>query len=398
MTLLSACGGSAEPRPSGLVTSSDPVLAAAAEELVPDLAARAGLELSAPVRLERRSREQLVGYLTAKLDEELPPELADQMVRSYALLGLVPPDLDLRALLLAVYTEQVAGFYDPDSTALFVLDDQAAESLESVLIHELVHAIQDQAADLDSLTDPVRGNDRQTAAQAAIEGHATLVMMEYLMERMQGSPVDLSTLDGFGAELRAALGTVRSQFPALGSAPRVIQESLLFPYIEGAGLVQSLWSSVEERVAPFGDHLPASTEQVLHPEKLLEAPRDPPREVELDLGGARIVHEDVLGALESRIMLEELSGSPAPSGPLGWLGDRYALVEAEEGDALVWVVAFDDPQARDAFAAGLRPHIGGLPLPATLEDSDLSGAPALTLRVGDPGAVVASLTPEAGSP
>src|SRR5690606_16011354 len=144
---LGACGGDAQ-EPAVRVTSSDPELRAMAERLLPDLARRAGLELQEPVRLERRSRAQLESYLRAKLDEELPPERAAATVEAYAMLGLVPADLELRDLLLDLYTEQVAGFYEPDSTALFVLDDQPREALESLLLHELVHAVQDQSADL----------------------------------------------------------------------------------------------------------------------------------------------------------------------------------------------------------------------------------------------------------
>ncbi|HSR40654.1 MAG TPA: hypothetical protein VLL48_00745, partial [Longimicrobiales bacterium] len=136
--VLAACGGS--PPDTTLVVSDDPELAEMARELLPDLARRSGLQLREPVRLARRSREDLVRYLEVKLDEELPPERARWMTESYALLGLVPDTLELRGILLDVYTEQVAGFYDPDSTALFVMEDQPSESVRTVLVHELVHA------------------------------------------------------------------------------------------------------------------------------------------------------------------------------------------------------------------------------------------------------------------
>ena len=68
-----------------------------------------------------------------------------------------------------LYTEQVAGFYEPDSTALFVLDDQDEVALKGLLLHELVHAVQDQTVDLDALTDPDLGADRAAAAQSAID-------------------------------------------------------------------------------------------------------------------------------------------------------------------------------------------------------------------------------------
>ena len=233
---MSAAAVAAQQGSEPMVISSDPELAALAESLLPDLAERAGLALRAPVRLERRSRERLVEYLQVKLDEELPVEEARAAVDAYALLGLVPADLDLRAVLLGLYTEQIAGFYEPDSTALFVMDDQAQSDLEGLLVHELVHAIQDQNADLSALTGPEVGSDRATAAQAAIEGHATLVMMEFMAEQMMGVRLDLALLPDLASQLRPAVEAMRSQFPALAEAPRVIQESLLFPVPRGSGI------------------------------------------------------------------------------------------------------------------------------------------------------------------
>ena len=177
-------------------------------------------------------------------------------------MGLVPVDLDLRAVLMSLYTEQIAGFYEPDSTALFVMDDQPEELLEGLLVHELVHAIQDQHIDLDSITDRKLGNDQIIAAQSVIEGQATLVMLEFMTERATGVAVDLGQTSEFSSQIRQLLEETRSQFPVLANSPRVIRESLLFPYLAGVSFVQSLWSQVG-RVAPFGEWLPISTEQVL---------------------------------------------------------------------------------------------------------------------------------------
>jgi hypothetical protein len=388
--LLAAC----EPVqvPDTLVVSSDPELRSLAQQLLPDLARRAGMELHRPVRLERRDRAHLVRYLTAKLDEDLPREEAAQLTRTYALLGLVPADLDLRAILLSVYTEQVAGFYDPDSTALFVLDDQPVSSLATVLVHELVHAVQDQTVDLDSITSRTRGNDRQSAALAAIEGHATLVMLEYMMENMQGRPVDLSRMPGFAQQLRGAqLEGALQQYPALRGAPRIIQEALLFPYVEGAGFVHSAWTSRAGRPAPFGELLPQSTEQVQYPEHLLSA-RDDPRELELSVPGARVLRSDVLGRHEVELLLREHSGD-ANARADGWDGDRLALIETSAGDALVWASVWEDATARDAFLAKLTPLLGHFGRPARLEARTIGGAPGLVLRVGEVGAVEATLRP-----
>ena len=271
---LSAC----EPQASDttFVVSSDPELGARVSELLPDLAVRSGMELVRPIRVERRTREELESYLLFKLDLDLPAEKANYLTRVYSLVGLVDEELDLRELLVAVYKEQVAGFYDPDSTALFVMDDMPADLLETVLIHELVHAVQDQTADLDSLTADERGNDRQAAAQSAIEGHATLIMFEYMAEQMRGEPVDLSALPDLSQALGPTLEAMRTQYPALASAPAIIQEDLLFPYLKGYAFVSALWMEEGGRPPPFGSNLPQSTEQVLDPSRAFGAGLDSP--------------------------------------------------------------------------------------------------------------------------
>lgn len=376
-----ACDGDAQ-QPSSLVVSSDPELAAMASALLPDLARRSGLELREPVRIERRSRAELERYLRHKLDQELPEDEARRSVAAYALLGMVPDTLDLRALLLGLYTEQVAGFYEPDSTALFILDDQPASALRPLLVHELVHAVQDQSVDLAALTDATAGNDRARAAQAAIEGHATLVMLEFLSEQLRGSPVDLAQVEDFAASARPALEGMVGEYPALATAPTVVREALLFPYVEGAGYVQGVWRS-EGRVAPFGPLLPLSTEQILTADRA-----DGPVLLSVQVEGGRIVHEDDLGHLEVGILLETHLGSGWRGSAAGWGGDRYALVEfAGGGMGLALVVAWDDEASRDAFQAGLAPALGGFPAPATLTPLDVGGHPAVLLRVGLPSQV-----------
>lgn len=377
LLVFGACGGTAQQPESELVVSSDATLRKLASELLPDLAARSGLELREPVRLEMRSREELVRYLESKLDEELPEEEARATVEAYALFGLVPDTLDLREVLLALYTEQVAGFYEPDSTTLFVMDDQPEALLEGLLVHELVHAVQDQWVDLGALADPKLGSDRATAAQAAIEGHATLVMLEYMAEQAQGTPVDLGALPNFANLLRSQLEGARDQFPALAAAPPVIQESLLFPYLEGAGYVHGLWAQ-GDRVAPFGEYLPKSTEQILG-----GTADDVPIELAMSVSGADILHEDVLGRLELGVMLDQHLGPGSARFADGWGGDRYVLVEVGTGErGLIWYSVWDDEAARDRFVERFRDALGSLGGVASLEVMEVGGRAATVLRVG----------------
>lgn len=368
--------------PSGMVISGDDELRRLTEALVPLLAERAGLPLLEPVRVERRTRGELLGYVRDRLDQDLPQELANLTTRAYGLFGLVPMDLDLRGLLKEVYEEQVAGFYDPASSTLFVLDDQPPETLEPLLLHELVHALQDQHVDLDALTAVDQGNDRRLAARAAIEGHATLVMLAWMAEQ-GGSAISPEDLPGLAGLLRPDEATLASQYPALSGAPPVFRETLLFPYVEGAAFVQAVWRAREGRPAPFGDHLPLSTEQVF--EWTGEGAPDPPVPVEVPrIPGTRVLLENSLGALESRILVEALGvtrggGGGAP----GWGGDRWALLESEEGvEGLLWVSVWDTVADRDRYADDLARGLGSRTAPARMWRAEIDGRPGILFGVG----------------
>lgn len=381
LALVPSVACSQEPSTSGLVVSSDAALREMAEALVRDVSERSGLSVVEPVRVEWRSEEELVRYLTFKLDEEYTEGELERIRDSYALFGLVPGDLDLSALFLGLYTEQVVGFYDPDSTALYVKSGQDEDAVEMVLVHELVHAVQDQSVDLAGLTDRERGNDRQTAAQAAIEGHATLVMLEYSIEKQQGAQVDLVALPNFAQLMGPSLAQMASASPVLRSAPRIVRESIIFPYVQGTEYVRALWERRAGRPAPFADLLPLSTEQVLEPERAFGPDPDGPVEIHISGGdGAPVTYTNSLGLADARILFAEVGGDARPIP--GWEGDQFALVEGEDGSrGLVWWSIWEDEAARDAFVArgqAVAAALNG----ATLEPDLLAGHPAAVLTVG----------------
>src|SRR5690606_21291501 len=135
----------------------------------------------------------------------------------------------------------VLGYYDPGERTLFVVSGAAVSDLQPVIAHELVHALQDQHTNLDSLIAGERGNDRQTAAHAAMEGHAMLVMFTVLAEQASGRTVDPASLPNPAIELGPAMEAQNSEFPVFRNAPAVIRETLLFPYLRGVDFVHTLW-------------------------------------------------------------------------------------------------------------------------------------------------------------
>jgi Zn-dependent peptidase ImmA (M78 family) len=322
---------------------SDPPIESLTAELVPAVEQAVGLKFNHPPSIAARSREQVKSYLSRKLDTDLPAEEVRGVTLAYRLFGLIPDTLDLRALLLALYTEQVVGYYDPDSSTLYVVQGTDPTQARLVLAHELVHALQGQYLSLDSLLDQPHQNDRKMAAQAVMEGQATLASLTALMPDQ-----DYDSLPEFWQQFRQAVRAQQSNMPVFRSAPLIIREDLIFPYLAGADFVRWFRRSHPDTV-PFGPRLPQSTEQVLHPDRYRDG--DPPVGLAFP-ARADVLYQDGLGEFETRVLLTQLSGneSVGVAGALGWAGDRYAVLSADPGDALVWWTLWDTPEAGQRFA------------------------------------------------
>jgi hypothetical protein len=126
--------------------------------------------------------------------------------------------LDLQQLLMSLYEEQVAGFYEPDSGMLFVLaeSDPNSPELRFVVAHELVHALQHQYLPLDSIMKQRWNNDRLAAAQAVLEGQATLASILMMMPG-QDLLADDTIWELFREQVSAARGRWRSSRRHRGS-------------------------------------------------------------------------------------------------------------------------------------------------------------------------------------
>jgi hypothetical protein len=337
----------------------DPALRAAVDSLMPRLEQISGLKKLKPITMHQQTREQLREYVQQRLREEMPPEELNGLRAAYAALGLVPDTLDLEQLMLDLYTEQVAGYYDPTTDAFYMVEGTPQDLLRPTLAHELVHALQDQHANLDSLISRKRGNDRQTAAQAAIEGHATLVMFAVLAGG--SGDFDPSMLPDMGLQLGPVMEAQNSQFPVFRRAPRIIRETMLFPYIAGASFVQEVWraqaGSADRFAAPLGERLPQSTEQVMNGRTKFLGARDEPSELRFSQPTpGTLVYENTVGQLEMEILLAEHLGQREAAS--GWDGDRYRLVNVGGKPILLWQSVWDDAASADRFAAAYRQIAG----------------------------------------
>lgn len=364
------------------------------DSLLPRLERLSGLQARDSIHFARRSRDSLRAYLVRQLDRDLPPRELAGVRGVYRALGLIPDTLDLRSLLLALYTEQVMGFYDPDTKTLYVMQGVPAGALRPVLAHELVHALQDQHADLDSLIAPSRGNDRQLAAQAALEGQATLVMFRVELEDRLGRRVPVDALPDLAGEIGRAMQSQNARFPVFHGAPAIIRASVLYPYTAGSRFVQALWRR-HPGAAPLDSLLPQSTEQVSHPTSRFLETRDAPTEIRLgpttaaagaDAGGWTVMYENTLGQAELGVALQQHLGEAAARFADGWDGDRFLLLRRGRRQALLWYSVWDDAASADSFAAAYRRVAERRPdRDIRVQRVTLQGRPGVRVVDADPG-------------
>jgi hypothetical protein len=304
-----------------------------------------GLHFKSPPRSALRSREQVRDYLIRKLDEELPSPRMQGLQTAYRLFGLLPDTLQLRSLLLDLYTEQVAGYYDPDSAMLFGVVGADPTQLRLVLAHEMVHALQGQYLPLDSILHETSNNDRLTAAQAVLEGQATIASIDVLAPSQ-----NVSSSPEFWDLYREQVREQQSSMPVFAKAPLIVREALIFPYLAGAEFMH-WWKESGRDSVPYGPRMPVSTEQILFPDRYARGDAPVALAFPPDTG---IVYEDVLGEGEIRVLMSQLAGSSEvrTRGPIGWGGDRYRVYATPAGPALVWYVVWDDPKSADRFLWG----------------------------------------------
>lgn len=315
----------------------DPVASKVANA-IPRLEEATGLKFKTPPKFEARTKDEVRQFLEARFKEDMPDEEITGNERSYKRFGLLPDTLDLRKFMLSLLTEQIVGYYDPSTKVLYIVQGASDDMVAVTVSHELVHALQDQYFNLDSLQKVRRRNDRQIAAQAVVEGQATFEQLASML----GSGTAIANLPGGWDRVREVIRENNSSMPIFSSAPTLIQETLLFPYLSGAEFMRAFKEKYPGK-SPF-DQMPVSSEQVMHDDRFF-LNRDDPTTVTLPAPPGKVIYENDLGEFETRLLLfEHLKDRDAAyRGAAGWDGDRYVLFETggRGGEGLAWVSVWD---------------------------------------------------------
>jgi hypothetical protein len=361
--------GSDESPPEGSEGLTQAGLEQMAVTIRADVEELRGVEFLRDVEVVLTDLEGFQAYVERRIAELQTPEDLRAEEQLAKLLGIVPLEMDLMAATKQLLDEQVGGFYDPSGEAFYLLDRYDGPVAGVFMAHELTHALDDQLYDIDGTLLARDGNaDAQSAYHAVVEGSGTSIQTRWMMAHMNELLVE-------------GLEELQVSTPSLSEAPPFVWKPLLAAYMRGASfLVRSDSVLAGQMQVPTAEDIdvafrqpPASTEQILHPEKYWEEEqRDVPSSVGFELGalpeGWEVLREDTLGELGLSLVtwpLDDRGGldmenseavlhvryTHAPS--MGWGGDRVILLERDGALFLRLATAWDTPEDAEEFASSL---------------------------------------------
>jgi hypothetical protein len=330
-----------------------------------------GLPIKHAVKRKLTSRDEVEEFLRKSMADDKDAERFRRSELVLKKFGLLPRDFEMQKFLIALLREQVAGYYDPKTKYVNLLNWIDPEQQRPVLAHELTHALQDQSFGLKKwmvYEDPadrrnpgaedVQNDEISTARQAVVEGQATAVLVDYMLaptgQSIQTSPLIVEAL-------KAGMLVGSADSVQLHNAPNFIREALTFPYRYGLDFEVALLTKAGKEKAyqgPFKNP-PTSTRQIMEPETYLSGEHIPPMPVpnfkqifknysRFDIGS--------IGEFDVAMLIDQYAGAEAPQKLYtAWRGGYYYAAKAK-GDAsaplgLFYISRWSDSQNAAKFAS-----------------------------------------------
>ena len=330
--------------------------------IISTTSAARGIDLRGSVVAKAVSRETLADVLQQTIRSEWSRADLRDYQDSHRVMGLWPAEVEMESSYIDQVARHITGVYIPIHRIIYVVDEQSNGwrprfgflfderefILESIMAHEVVHALQHQQyPDLVEMRNLFEAQDDvASAVQAALEGDAlyfgTLAMAPgiesaglYPGEEALNYPDESLLLSS--SALDAA------------SAPAIIRKSLIFPYAAGFRLAVAEKHRLLERP-------PISTEQVLHPEKRHESflMIEMRPVIEAFPTDCRALHENSVGELSISILLRDFEAESTPEAWWGWDGDRYAAAACDGGREFIWITQWDSESDAQEFQRAYR--------------------------------------------
>ena len=287
--------------------------------------------------------------------------------------GLLPRNFDLRTFLVAMLREQVAGYYDPKTNAVNLLNWVGVEQQRPVLAHELTHALQDQSFGIENFMKEVTGgsdhagrpspadiggDEEMAARQAVIEGQAMAVLLDYSLAPTGKTVLDVPQI---AEALKQGMLVGSADSPAFRDAPIFLKETLTFPYRYGLDFTAALLASGGKELAYAGAFKdpPKSTREIMEPKTYLSHEKLAPMKLldfDKDFRSYDWFDIGAIGEFDVDVLVEQYAGREEAAALYPeWRGGYY-FAGRPKGDksaplGVLYVSRWSSPAKASEFAA-----------------------------------------------
>jgi hypothetical protein len=317
-----------------------------------------GLPIRRDVKRKLTSRDEVVSYLTKHLNDEDTQRLrrSELVLKKF---GLLPRDFNLETFLVALLREEVAGYYDPKTKTVNLLDWVPMEEQEPVMAHELTHALQDQNVNLqkwmkrgekdlaeikkDPTPADIENDEMENAREAVLEGQAQAMMFQYAIAPTGHSIATSPELVGAMQE-ETLTGTPSTK--VFNSAPIFLKESMTFPYSYGMDFVLKVLQKGGKGKAFAGilANPPHTTRQIMQPETYLSGERIEPMAVpdfKRDFKNYQKFDIGAMGEFDVSVLIQQYAGKKVSKQMYPeWRGGYYYAAKSKTDPAAPLAVLY----------------------------------------------------------
>ncbi len=339
-----------------------------------------GLPVKHDVKRKLTSRDEVISYLTKHMNDEDTQRLrrSELVLKKF---GLLPRDFNLQTFLLALLKEEIAGYYDPKTKTVNMLDWVPIEEQEPVMAHELTHALQDQDINLqkfmkkgdkdlgelkkDPTPEDIENDEIDNAREAVIEGQAQAMMFQYALAPTGHSITSNPALVG-AMEEETLTGTPGTK--VFNEAPIFLKESLTFPYSYGMDfIIKLMQAGGKDKAFPaLLKNPPHTTRQIMQPDTYLAGEKIEPMHVldfKRDFKDYQKFDIGAMGEFDVAVMIEQYVGRPISKYMYPeWRGGYYYAAKSKETKdnpnaplGLLYLSRWSRPETAAQFA-GIYAH------------------------------------------
>lgn len=256
----------------------------------------------------------------------------------YRAMGVIEGDKDLAQIWSEFGDAGVLGYYDLNAKNIVLRGGAITPLTETVLVHELTHALDDQIFDTDRPEYDERDDEIGWTLSAILEGNARIIEERY---RSTLSPDEKS------AEVAARQTLPRGV--SLSSFTESFRELQFGRYRYGENFVGLLWADGGAAVDAVLVDPPTTSEVIIDPSKFSpDGTEDDPAAA--PAAGGTVFESGVWGQMAWSALFSDVDPAIAESSSDGWGGDWYVAWREGDQTCVRAHIQADDADALDEYA------------------------------------------------